>query len=203
MDATTAITKRSGWSLCFPRRLAVLTLVSACLSLDDAAAQAPFALPDYPGQVMLIKNTLTAVNHGNLTGNYTVLRDLASEQFRRRNTAGDLAATFASLRQQKLDLSPILVTEPRLTERPATDPQRRLQLVGYVPTRPQAVRFALIFQQINGSWAIDEISVAVAPIESVAGPQRTPQLPQYAPPAQQPRTAQEPNTYARQGVSYR
>ena len=203
MDVTTATAKPLGRGLCLPRTLAVLALVAACLAPDDAAAQALVTLPDYPGQVMLIKNTLTAVNHGNLTGNYTVLRDLASERFRRQNTAGDLAMTFANLRQQKLDLSPILVTEPQLTERPAADQHHRLQLVGYVPTRPQAVRFALIFQQINGGWAIDEISVAVAPIESVAGPQRTPQLPQYAPPAQQPRTAQEPNTYARQGASYR
>ena len=203
MDVTSIITKPLGRGSWLPRTLAMLTLAAVCFAHDDTTAQAPSALPDYSGQVMLIKNTLTAVNHGNLTGNYTVLRDLASERFRRQNTAGDLAMTFANLRQQKLDLSPILVTEPQLTERPAADQHHRLQLVGYVPTRPQAVRFALIFQQINGGWAIDEISVAVAPTESVAGPQRTPQSPQYAPPAQQPCTAQKANTYARQGASYR
>lgn len=72
MDVTTATAKPLGRRPRLPRTLAMLTLVAASLAYDDAAAQAPVALPDYPGQVMLIKNTLTAVNHGNLTGNYTI-----------------------------------------------------------------------------------------------------------------------------------
>src|SRR5437016_5736212 len=35
--------------------------------------------------IILVKNALLAVNQGNLTGNYTVLRDLASPGFRERN----------------------------------------------------------------------------------------------------------------------
>lgn len=203
MDVTTATAKPLGRRPRLPRTLAMLTLVAASLAYDDAAAQAPVALPDYPGQVMLIKNTLTAVNHGNLTGNYTVLRDLASERFRQRNTAGDLATTFAGLRRQKLDLSPILVTEPRLTARPATDQNHRLQLVGYVPTRPQAVRFALIFQQIKGGWVIDEISVGVAPIESVVRTQGLPQSAPQARPAAGPRAAERQPSYTPQPARYR
>ena len=38
---------------------------------------------------------LIAVNHGNLTGNYTVLRDLGSDRFRQQNDAARLAAVFA------------------------------------------------------------------------------------------------------------
>ena len=75
-------------------------------------------LLDPAAQLMLIRNTITLINHGNLTGNYTVVRDLASEDFRRRNSAAELAATFANLRQQKLDLSPILVIDPQLAEPP-------------------------------------------------------------------------------------
>ena len=146
-------------------------LLAACLPAADATAQDSGTVPDYPGQVMLITNTLTAVNHGNITGNYTVLRDLASDRFRRQNTAGDLAKTFANLRRQARDLSPILLTKPQLTQRPAQDQYDRMQLVGYFPTRPQAVRFALVFQKINGAWVIDEITVGVAPIESAIGTQ--------------------------------
>jgi len=116
---------------------------------------------------MLIKNTVTAVNHGTITGNYTVLRDLACEQFRRRNTAADLASTFARLKQKNLDLSPILVTHPQLTRRPAHDNHGRLHLVGFFPTRPKAVRFALAFRPVNGGWMIDDVTLGVAPIESV------------------------------------
>jgi hypothetical protein len=101
-----------------------------------------------------------------LTGNYTVLRDLASERFRQRNTAGDLAATFANLRQQKLDLSPILVIEPQFTQAASEVAPGRLQLVGQFPTRPQAVQFALVFQQVAAGWMIDEVALRVAPAES-------------------------------------
>jgi len=139
-----------------------LLLIAACLTSCDAFAQG--TLPDAAGQEMLIKNTIVAVNHGNLTGNYTVLRDLASERFRQQNTAADLAGTFVNLRKKKMDLSPILVTKPQLTQHPAEDKFRgRFQLVGYFPTQPQAVQFDLIFQYVQGGWMIDEVSVAIAP----------------------------------------
>ena len=139
---------------------------------------------------MLIRNTLTAVNHGNITGNYTVLRDLGSERFRRRNTAGDLATTFASLRKQTRDLSPILVTEPQLTQRPVQDQYGRMPLVGFFPTRPRAVRFGLVFQKIAGAWVIDEITVVVVPIESVVPAQHSSPSP---PPRQPLDTAARPD----------
>src|SRR4051794_3123709 len=50
--------------------------------------------------IILVKNALLAVNQGNLTGNYTVLRDLASPGFREKNSAADLAAIFQNIRQQ-------------------------------------------------------------------------------------------------------
>ena len=128
-----------------------------------AAQQPPW---DQAAQLMLIRNTLTLVNHGNLTGNYTVLRDLASENFRRRYTAADLAATFANLRQQKLDLSPILVIDPQLPQPPAEVAPGRWQLVGSFPTRPQSVQFALVFVRVEAGWMIDEVSLRVAPAES-------------------------------------
>jgi len=150
-------------------------LASLAFLHGNASAQPRPSIPDHAGQVILIKNTITAVNHGNITGNFTVLRDLASERFRRQNTAGDLAKTFQTLKARKLDLSPILVAEPTLTQRPGVDNFRqRLRLVGHFPTRPQAVRFDLIFQHVEAGWMIDEVSVAVAPTESIVQPTRKP-----------------------------
>jgi len=177
--------------------LIALTLVGLTgLSTGTVCGQTAAAELDGPAQLMLIRNTLTLVNHGNLTGNYTVLRDLASERFRQRNTAGDLATTFGNLRQQKLDLSPILVIDPQLTQPPTEVAPGRLQLVGQFPTRPQAVQFALVFQQVAAGWMIDEISLRVAPSEArpqppaaarQAGPPPTgnvmPTAPYSAPPA--------------------
>jgi hypothetical protein len=123
---------------------------------------------------MLIRNTLTLVNHGNLTGNYTVLRDLASDNFRRRNTAADLSATFANLRQQKLDLSPILVIEPQLTQAPAELAPGRWQLVGEFPTRPKSVQFALVFVRVETGWMIDEVALRVTPALAQSRPATLP-----------------------------
>ena len=161
------------WGRCMSRNVLIIGLGIFCLWHNVALAQVASSLPGHAGQVMLIKNTLVAVSHGNITGNYTVLRDLASERFRQQNTAADLAVTFAALRKQKLDLSPILVAEPQLTQEPAIDQFRgRLQLVGYFSTQPKAVRFALVFQLVQGGWVIDEVSVAVVPAESIVTAQR-------------------------------
>jgi len=152
-------------------RLAPIILLAVLVagSARDASGQSPVAgyagAPlDPPAQLMLIRNALTLVNHANLTGNYTVLRDLASPRFRQRNSAADLSGTFANLRQQKLDLSPVLVIQPQFTQPPQLVGDR-LQLVGLFPTRPQAVQFALAFQQVEGGWMIDEISLRVAPAD--------------------------------------
>jgi hypothetical protein len=134
--------------------------VIACFLPAVADGQVPVS-PDYTMQLMLTRNTLALVNHGNLTGNYTVLRDLASDRLRRSSTASDLAATFASLRQQKLDLSPVLVIEPQFAESPREIAPGRLLLVGQFPTQPRSVRFALVFQQVAEGWLIDEISIDV------------------------------------------
>jgi hypothetical protein len=152
-------------------RLAPVLLFTVLIAgpARDAAGQSPVAgyaggPLDPPAQLMLVRNALTLLNHGNLTGNYTVLRDLASPRFRQRNSAADLSGTFANLRLQKLDLSPILVIPPQFNQPPQIVGDR-LQMVGLFPTRPQAVQFALAFQQVEGGWMIDEISLRVAPVE--------------------------------------
>src|SRR5436190_23746072 len=109
-----------------PYLLALATL--ACMAFEVSGQNQPQVL-DPAAQLMLIRNTITLVNHGNLTGNYTVVRDLASDDFRKRSSAAELAATFANLRQQKLDLSPILVIDPQLVEPPREIAPGRLQIV--------------------------------------------------------------------------
>ena len=200
---TVASTKSFYWYPSMPKLVFALTLIAVSLLQNDLDAQTPVPLPDFPAQVMLIKNTIVAVNHGNLTGNYTVLRDLTSEKFRQRNKASDLAETFVNLRKQKFDLSPILVNSPQLTQRPAQDQHGRLQLVGFFPTRPQAVQFTLIFQHIQGGWVIDEISLSITPLETIARTYGVPQAaPQGLPPAH-PRVAQRPSGNVPPGTLYR
>src|SRR5437870_3771185 len=85
------------------RRLIAATMAllaaawTTCFMPRPAQAQAPPRGPQLDIQTMLVKNALTAANHANITGNYTVLRDLGTSAFRQRNSAAQLAATFENL----------------------------------------------------------------------------------------------------------
>ena len=151
--------------------VALLAAATAAVIVQTAVAQAPGANeqtpeaqappPPRPGnlEVMLVKNALTAVNQGNLTGNYTVLRDLGSAAFREKNSAAKLSTIFQNLRERKFDLSPILVLDPQFTQAPAMNQAGQLQLVGFFPTQPLQVRFALAFQRVEAGWMIETLSV--------------------------------------------
>lgn len=161
-------------------RYSASTLVSyAALWLTSASlfAQAPQPQPpqsqastvavDYRVLEMLVKNAVTAVNHANITGNYTVLRDLGTESFRQKNSAADLAKIFASHRDGHFDLSPILASQPQFTRPPTEAQPGRLQLVGYFPTQPQAVQFAITYGRTRSGWGIEELSLGIAPLATV------------------------------------
>jgi hypothetical protein len=127
--------------------------------------------------VMLVRNAVTAVNHGNLTGNYTVLRDLGGPAFRERNSAAQLAVIFQQLREQKTDLSPILVLDPQFSEAPGMNAAGQLQLVGSFPSQPLRVHFRLAFQQVEGGWAIDTVAIGTAAPPQNAAAQGYPPAP--------------------------
>jgi hypothetical protein len=136
-------------------------LLASLISTESASGQNANPSSLHPLSLVLIKSTLTAVNHGNITGNYAVLRELGSPQFRQQNKAADLAATFAELRQQRLDLSPILVSDPQLTRQPVQDAEGRLHLEGICPLAQLAVRFHLVYQTVPQGWLIDQISIQI------------------------------------------
>ena len=115
--------------------------------------------------LVLIKSTLTAVNHGNITGNYAVLRELGSPVFKENYTAADLATSFATLRSQKVDLSPVLLMTPQLLKAPFQDQEGRLHLQGFCSLfNQQRVEFHLVYQTVASGWLIEHIAVGVNPV---------------------------------------
>jgi hypothetical protein len=114
----------------------------------------------------LVRTTIVALHQANLTGNYTVLRDLAAPGFSGRLSAADLARIFAPLRAENTGLDAVVVLDPRLTSAPAIDNDGMLNIKGRFETRPAAVDFQLIFQAVNGVWRLFELSVN--PIRPVA-----------------------------------
>jgi hypothetical protein len=114
--------------------------------------------------VVLVKNALLAVNQGNLTGNYTVLRDLASPAFREKNSAADLAAIFQNVRQQKLDMSPIVALEPALSQ-PQISADGQIALSGYFEAQQMRVNFQLVFIKApTNGWMIHGVSLNAVPL---------------------------------------
>ena len=124
---------------------------------------APMQTATAPQSIFLVRTTLLALNDANRTGNYTVLRDLASPAFRERNSAADLAITFAQLRRGNLDLAVAALLEPVMAGAPVLDAGRRLHLKGEFATRPNRLVFELVYEDVRGRWQLQDFSLATRP----------------------------------------
>lgn len=130
-----------------------------------AAAPAQPATPQLPPpelMLALIRSTMIAINHANLTNNYTVLRDLGSPVFQSTTTPQQLSQAFAGQRSRGVDLTLVLAITPELSTQPTIEPNGVMRLVGYYPTNPR-VEFNFGYQNINGFWRHAGISMNVQP----------------------------------------
>jgi hypothetical protein len=71
--------------------------------------------------LLLVRSTLLTLNDANHSGNYTVLRDLASQEFQAKNTSADLALVFAEMRKSNLSLFSVTLLSPQLSAAPDID----------------------------------------------------------------------------------
>jgi hypothetical protein len=151
-----------------------LTLSVLLLSTGIADAQAPkekrepppaansgrdVSVPSADALILLIRTTLIALNQANLTGNYSVLRDLSSPAFQASNSDADLALIFTTLRGQRLDFSAVLTVTPQLTKGPEITPQGLLHLGGSFAMQPVPITFEMLFQRLDQNWRLFGISV--------------------------------------------
>lgn len=111
----------------------------------------------------LVRSTLMALDDANRTGNYSVLRQLASPSFQAANSPERLAEVFAVQRERNLDLSVAALGQPRWTQPPAVGSDRLLRLVGRYALPGEALRFALAFEPVGGAWRLYEIHVLAEP----------------------------------------
>ncbi len=144
------------------------------------SAAAPDArIPEARGLSILIRRTLLTLNDANLTGNYTVLRDLAAPGFQSANNAAKLSEIFASLRNHNIDLAPIMYFEPKLVRQPEITTIGMLRVSGFIPTRPQQVNFDMLFQKVADKWRLFGIAVNTTAAQPEAA-SLTPALPPAA-----------------------
>ena len=142
-------------------RSMLLSLAIAMAIPSPARAASPaLSVPDDVQLLLMIKTTLIAFNQANITGNYTVLRDLAAPDFQMRNTPARLGEIFQSERSKNFDLSPVVLLRPELVRRPVIDQQGRLHIEGVFPSRPQMVHFVLVFQNVMATWRMVAIGVS-------------------------------------------
>jgi hypothetical protein len=126
-----------------------------------APAQAAPEAPAFPSDrriAMMIFSTLIALNQANATGNYSVLRDMGSPGFQ-SNSVARIAEAFANLRQRNLDLSPILLFQPKLLRKPEINKEGMLRVTGFFNTQPERVLFDLLFESVGDQWKLFGISV--------------------------------------------
>jgi hypothetical protein len=142
----------------------VLAALLALAPLAGPAAAQTAAIPDPYQLSLMIYGALTALDQANATGNYTVLRALASPAFQSRNSPEGLANVFAKYRQAHVTLAPIVLFQPTLTQEPRVGADGLLQLKGYFPTKPLRIGFDLTYQNVEGAWRL--IAMQISPTQA-------------------------------------
>jgi hypothetical protein len=112
---------------------------------------------------LMIKGAVLALHQANVTGNYSVVRDMGTPVFREKFDQAALTAAFSNLRARKIDLSPALLLAPSLTKNPELNQNGELVLVGSFPTQPLQIRFELAFLQLDGMYRLAGIGVDAVP----------------------------------------
>lgn len=118
-------------------------------------------LPERDTFIILARTVLIAVHHGNLTGNYSVLRELGSPTFQEKNSTATLSSRFAGFRRARINLSPVALYVPRLTVPPKYVSRGVIVLTGLFPTKPKQIRFDLFFQVVRGAWRLHELRLSI------------------------------------------
>ncbi|MGI9351039.1 MAG: hypothetical protein ACR2O3_05710 [Rhizobiaceae bacterium] len=111
------------------------------------------------------------MNNANVTGNYTVLRDLGAPNFQFSNSAAKLTMSFTELRARKIDLSSIILINPKLVRKPEILDNGLLRLTGFIPTQPEQINFDFLFQAVGNRWRLFGLGVNLSPAQTVASTQ--------------------------------
>lgn len=134
---------------------------------SGAAVQAP--KPFNPAVAeKLVKYVIIAVDQGNATGNYSVLRELGTARFQAATSSGRLSEAFANLRKMKLDLSALMMLKPVFTNPPVID-NGQLRIAGYFATTPIRINFTMSFAQQNGVPRIANLNIVPVKATAAAG----------------------------------
>tara|TARA_R110002111_G_scaffold97489_5_gene150740 strand:- start:16 stop:501 length:486 start_codon:yes stop_codon:yes gene_type:complete len=124
-----------------------------------ASFSASGAEADRSVSARLVWSTMIALDNANRTGDYSIFHALGAPGFQSSYTVGSLYDRFREFRQTRTDLGRSILVEPTYYLPRTIDNQGLLRLRGGFETRPMAIRFDIVFQQVEGAWRILEIDV--------------------------------------------
>lgn len=149
------------------RKFAVAILAIGTVLSGPVAAQAQ-AMPSPVAREIMVKATLMTFNDANLTDNYEVFDALAAAAFAEAFPPDKLSETFATFRENEIDLSAIVAFPPIEDPAPVIDADGILKLTGYFETEPSQVTYDLGFvPDGRGNWRVIGINVNVEPPEEM------------------------------------
>lgn len=134
--------------------------------------QPPPSVAPVPGTLELAKliwSTMTAVDHANRSGNYSVLRDISAQGFQINNDPARLAEVFAGIRNARIDLADSLLVTPTYTEAPQLLRTDVFEVKGVFQLRPVSIYFDLYFQWEQGRWKLFGIDLQPVPMGNAIG----------------------------------
>jgi hypothetical protein len=132
--------------------------VSAPPPRQTAPPPAVIAAPGQLASAKLLASMITAIDHANKTGNYTVLHAMGSTGFQANTSPASLGAAFAVFRQQRIDLSDVLVLSPNYETAPSVVAPGLVRMRGRYALARGALGFDLQFRWDRG-WRLDSVSL--------------------------------------------
>ena len=116
-------------------------------------------IPSEEAQEAVIKSSLMTFNDANLSGNYSVLNALGSKPFRESLSADKLKDAFKGFRDKEIDLSAIVLAEPKSTKPTKIDSDGVMYTEGYFDTPKMRVNYSLKHLLSDGKWKLLGITV--------------------------------------------
>ncbi len=169
-----------------PAILLALASVGTPAVVQAQAAPPPPSVMPVPGELELAKliwTTMVAVDQANLSGNYSVLRDISAPAFQQVNDPARLTEIFAGVRASRIDLSNTLLLAPTYTATPQMLDATSFRVQGYFGLRPTAVGFNFTYQWVQGRWRLYGIGLNPLPLATIQPGGPAPAAAQPQPPA--------------------
>jgi len=100
-------------------------------------------------------------NDANLSGNYSVLRDRASRQFREQNSLSKVSGAFKVFRDLGINLEEVITRDIQPDEDGETAHGGILRLSGFMDLSQYRMKYELRYVNDGGEWKLLSINVDV------------------------------------------